>query len=62
MTVTEAAAALGLTPQAIRKRIAVGQMQAERAGARILLIPAAEVERWRVLGRQSPGPKARTPR
>lgn len=57
MTVDEAAAALGMKADGVRKRIQKGQMQARRVGARLYLIPSEEVERWRELGRQRPGPK-----
>ena len=59
LTVTEAAAVLGMSERALRNRIERGDMQAERAGARILLIPRAEVERWQQIGRLKPGPKPR---
>ena len=57
LTVIEAAAALGMSERALRNRIERGDMQAERAGARLLLIPRAEVERWQQIGRLKPGPK-----
>jgi excisionase family DNA binding protein len=57
MTVSEAAQSLGVAEETIRKRIARGDMQARRVGARVLLIPNTEVERWRVIGKVKPGPK-----
>jgi excisionase family DNA binding protein len=51
MTVPEAAAILGLTPQAVRRRIHNGDMRAERIGARLWLISPREVERWQLRGR-----------
>ena len=56
-TVSEAARELDVTPRTIHKRIASGAMKAERFGALVWQIPASEVERWRQLGRQRPGPK-----
>ena len=58
-TVTEAAAALGLTRNGVLKRIKRGDMAARRIGGRFLVIPAAEIERWKALGPQKPGPKRR---
>lgn len=57
MTVGQAAEALGVSPRAIRHRIAVGEMQAEQINPRLWMIPRAEVERWTALGRMRPGPK-----
>ena len=59
MTVSEAARELGVSTRAIHKRIADGTMKAERFGALVWQIPVSEVERWRRLGRQKPGPKPR---
>ncbi len=59
MSVTEAAAAMGITPTALRERIKRGQVRAERIGQRVLLVPASEVERLRGAGRMKPGPKPR---
>jgi excisionase family DNA binding protein len=59
MTVTEAATALGVAEETIRKRIQRGDMQARRVGARVLLIPSEEVNRWREIGHAKPGPKPR---
>ena len=59
MTVSEAARELGVSSRAIHKRIAEGTMRAERFGALVWQIPVAEVERWRELGKQKPGPKPR---
>jgi excisionase family DNA binding protein len=56
MTVTEAAAILGISERAIRYRLERGLMAGERAGKWIWLIPKEEVERVRqvppVLGRK----------
>jgi excisionase family DNA binding protein len=61
MTVTEAANALGVAEETIRKRIQRGAMQARRVGERVLLIPSDEVDRWREIGRVKPGPKPKEP-
>lgn len=57
MTITQAAAALGITREAVHKRLRKGMMRGELAGGTVWLIPVAEVERWQALGKQSPGPK-----
>jgi excisionase family DNA binding protein len=57
MTVQQAAEALGMSRRGVQERIDRGEMQAERAGARLWLIPITEVERWKSMGRQKPGPK-----
>ena len=57
MSVTEAAAAMGISVTALYDRIRNGQVQAERIGRRVLLIPASEVDRLRGAGRMKPGPK-----
>ncbi len=59
MTVAQAAAELGMSARAVRNRIERGEMKAERLNPRLLLIPRAEVDRWRVIGRLRPGPKPR---
>jgi len=57
MTVQEAAASLGVSVPGIQRRIQRGDMKARRVGARVYVIPRAEVERWRQLGKRRPGPK-----
>lgn len=59
MTVTEAAAILGVTERAIRYRLDRGLLKGERVGKWIWLIPHDEVERAR-LDAPKRGPK-RTP-
>jgi excisionase family DNA binding protein len=44
LSIEETAAILGLTPQAIRQRIARGQLPHRRWGRRVL-VPKAELER-----------------
>ena len=61
-SVNEAAAALGMSRQGIQRRISRGDMRAVRIGARVWVIPPDEVERWKQLGRQKPGPKPRRTR
>lgn len=56
MTVAEAAAELGVRENTITRRVRTGRMKAERVGARGILIPEAEVARWREIGRLPPGP------
>src|SRR5215203_893394 len=60
MSVSDAAAAIGISVTALRDRIRHGQVKAERIGRRVLLIPPEEVERLRGQGRLKPGPKPRT--
>jgi excisionase family DNA binding protein len=59
MTVEQAASELAISARGIRARVTRGEMRAERLGARLWAIPRDEVERWRTLGRQKPGPKQR---
>lgn len=59
MTVGQAAAELGMSPRGVRERIERGEMQAELVTPRLLLIPRAEVERWKALGRPKRGPKGK---
>ncbi len=60
MTITEAAAELGLTTRALQLRVRNGEMRAERIGP-ILVIPKSEVERWKPIGKRKGGrpPKAK---
>lgn len=60
ITVSEAAAILGISNRAVSKRLENGQMRGERVHPRLWLIPREEVERWRELGRMKPGPKPRS--
>jgi hypothetical protein len=65
MTVPQLAHELGLTEQAIRKRIKAGSLKAEMVSTRLYLIEPSEVERQKQLGRLKPGPKLgskRTPK
>ena len=61
MTVTQAADTLGLAVSTVRTRLERGQMQGLRLHPRLWLIPRAEVERWRQLGKQRPGRKPARP-
>ncbi len=61
LTVSEAAGILGLSVHGVRKRIERGEMTAVRVNARLWLIPRAEVERHRAIGRLQPGPKTGAP-
>ena len=61
VTIAEAARVLGMSDNGIRRRIQRGDVVAERVGARLLVIPNHEVERWRSRGKLSPGARpART--
>ena len=62
MTVAEAARELGLSIRGVLNRLERGQMRGERVHPRLWLIPREEVERWRMLGRQRPGRKAKDDR
>jgi len=59
LSVAEAAATLGMSASGVRTRLERGQMAGTKVGARAWIIPRAEVERWRTLGRQKTGPKRR---
>lgn len=53
LTITEAAARLGLSPSTVRGQVQKGKIRAKRVGERVLLISEKEVERYRAesLGR-----------
>lgn len=57
VTVAQAAKALGLTPDGVRDRIRRGDIEAVRVNPRLLMIPRAEVEKWRGRGKLKTGPK-----
>jgi excisionase family DNA binding protein len=57
MTVTEAAASLGLSPRTLQEQIARGRIKAIRHGP-IWWITEAEVERYRRESKGKPGRKA----
>ena len=61
VTVTQTARELGLAPQTIQARLKRGAMRGVLVHPRLWLIPKSEVERWRQLGKQKPGPKPRQP-
>lgn len=54
LSIAEAARELGLSESALRTRVERGYVQAQRAGARLWLIPRVEVEKWRSVGRLKP--------
>ena len=55
LTVTEAARVLSLSHRTIVDRLRSGTMTGVLVHPRLWLIPRAEVERWRALGRQRSG-------
>lgn len=57
MTVREAAAAIGVDGATVRRRLERGELRGERINPRLWLIPVAEVEHARQVGRHKPGPK-----
>ena len=59
MTTADAAKELGISQVAVRYRLEKGLMQGKSVAGKLWLIPRAEVERWKALGRQKPGPKRR---
>jgi len=50
LTVTQAAATLGVDARTIRRRLDSGEMKGERVTARLWVIPKREIERWRAAG------------
>ena len=62
-TADEAAALLGLTPEGVRSAIKEGRLQTRKIGARLHVITAAELERYKAehLGKQG-WDKRRDPR
>jgi hypothetical protein len=61
LSVGDAAAQLGMSAKGLRGRISRGEMKAEGVGARRWAIGGDELERWRLIGRGSPGPKQPLP-
>ena len=59
VTVTQAAAILGVDERTVRHRLRRGDMAGQRVSPRLWLIPRAEVERLRGAGRFKPGRKRR---
>ena len=61
LTIAEAARELGVAPRTIQHRIATGEMAADKITTRFYMIPRAELERWRVIGKRKGGrpPKAK---
>ncbi len=57
VTVTEAAAELGVSGATINKRLQRGDMRGVKVNSRLWLIPAEELDRWRNRGKLKPGPK-----
>lgn len=58
-SVSEAAAILGLSVAAVRRRIAQGQLPARKTGGWLWLIPADAVRAAATVGRLPPGPRPR---
>lgn len=59
LTVAQAAEALGVSVEVVRKRLQRGLMTGERIGARVWVIPRVEVDRWRTRGKLARGRKRR---
>jgi excisionase family DNA binding protein len=57
LTVTEAAALLGIETSVLRRRLRLGIMDAVQVNPRLWLIPRDEVERWKGKGKLRPGRK-----
>lgn len=59
MTLQEAARSLGLSVNTLYTQVRAGKLRAERLGARVLVVTAAEVERYRAesKGQKKGGPK-----
>jgi excisionase family DNA binding protein len=55
LTVAQVAEELGLSARGVRNRIERGALRAEQINARLLLVPRAEVERWKARGRLKAG-------
>jgi hypothetical protein len=63
VTVRDAAAELGVTPDALRNAVARGLLEPVRVGARFNLLPRDQIERYRQhhLRRRGPGARRSTP-
>lgn len=59
LTVGQAAMVLDVDMRTLRHRLEKGQMAGERVTNRLWMIPVAEVERWKAIGKMKPGPKPR---
>lgn len=57
-TVAQVAEELGLSVRGVAHRLERGIMQGQRVNARLWLVPAEEVERWKGRGKLPPGRKA----
>ena len=58
-TISEAAAQLGISEQAVRHRVRVGHIPARRVGLRLWLLDRAAVDAAAPAGRMTPGRKPR---
>lgn len=58
MTIAEAAKAMGVTTQGVHDRISRGWISSIKVSDRLLMIPKADVERFRGLGKLPSGPGA----
>ena len=59
LTLHEVATVLGVPVRTVQNRVRAGHMRGERMHARLWLVPRAELEPWRSVGRLKPGPKRR---
>ena len=59
LTLQEVATELGLPVRTVQNRVRTGHMRGERIHPRLWMVPRAELERWRSVGRLKPGPKGR---
>ncbi|HEV2106807.1 MAG TPA: helix-turn-helix domain-containing protein [Thermomicrobiales bacterium] len=60
LTVSEAAAELGLSPVGVARRLQRGYMRGIKVSPRLWLVEREEVERAKQRGRMKPGPKPKT--
>lgn len=61
LTVAEASEVLGVSVEVVRKRLQRGLMAGERVGARVWVVPRAEVDRWVPRGKLPRGRKSQQP-
>ncbi len=55
VTVAEAATELGISTRAVLHRIAHGEIKARKLTPRMYVVPRAEIERWKPVGKRKGG-------
>ena len=61
VTIAEAARELGVTPRTVQHRISTGEMAADKITPRFYMIPRAELDRWKAIGKRKGGRPRKEP-